>query len=186
MWNRIENTSKPDLVVVIVQSDSLQSQGLQHARLPCPSLFPRVCSNMSNQWFYPSHPLLPPSPAALNLSQHQGLFQGVSIRQTYPYHMWGYWLPGLTEWTVSPVLIVLLPSNWARLVQRWGTFECYLSTNRFNTHFRTPRFAGQHRALKPTCLSADSDCDAQQQAILEKFTGATDKPCATDGETEAT
>ena len=26
----------------------------------------------------PSHPLSPPSPPALNLSQHQGLFQGVS------------------------------------------------------------------------------------------------------------
>ena len=26
----------------------------------------------------PSHPLSPPSPLALNLSQHQGLFQGVS------------------------------------------------------------------------------------------------------------
>ena len=31
----------------------------------------------------PSHPLLPPSPLALNLSQHQGLFQGVSsLRHT--------------------------------------------------------------------------------------------------------
>ena len=26
----------------------------------------------------PSHPLSPPSPPALNLSQHQGVFQGVS------------------------------------------------------------------------------------------------------------
>ena len=30
-----------------VLSDSLQPQGLQHARLPCPSPFPRVCSNSS-------------------------------------------------------------------------------------------------------------------------------------------
>ena len=28
-----------------VMSDSLQPHGLQHARLPCPSLSPRVCSN---------------------------------------------------------------------------------------------------------------------------------------------
>ena len=28
-----------------VVSDSLQPRGLQHARLPCPSLSPRVCSN---------------------------------------------------------------------------------------------------------------------------------------------
>ena len=26
----------------------------------------------------PSHPLMPPSPSAMNLSQYQGLFQGVS------------------------------------------------------------------------------------------------------------
>ena len=32
-----------------VVSDSLQSHGLQHARLPCPSPFPRACPN--------SHPL---------------------------------------------------------------------------------------------------------------------------------
>ena len=48
-----------------VMSDSLQSHGLQHARLPYPSLSRGVCSN--------SCP--PPSPFAFNLSQHQGLFQ---------------------------------------------------------------------------------------------------------------
>ena len=56
-----------------VVSDSLQPHGLQHARLPCPSLYPGVCSNL-----YPlSHPLSSPSPPTLNLSQHQGLFQWV-------------------------------------------------------------------------------------------------------------
>ena len=30
-----------------VVSNSLQPHGMQHARLPCPSLFPRVCSNAS-------------------------------------------------------------------------------------------------------------------------------------------
>ena len=52
-------------------SNSLQTRGLQHARLPCPSPFPGLSSNSC-----PSHPLLPPSPA-LNLSRHQGLFQWV-------------------------------------------------------------------------------------------------------------
>ena len=47
-------------------SDSLQPPGLQHARLPCPSLFPRVCSSPLSQWFYPTISplcplLLPPS-----------------------------------------------------------------------------------------------------------------------------
>ena len=38
--------------------------GLQHPRLPCLSLSPRLCSNSCS-----AHPLPPPSPPALNLSQ---------------------------------------------------------------------------------------------------------------------
>ena len=36
--------------------DSLQPHGLQHARLPCPSLSPRVCSNSSplSWWGHPT------------------------------------------------------------------------------------------------------------------------------------
>ena len=37
-----------------VMSNSLQSHGLQHETLPCPSLSSRVCSNSCplNQWYY--------------------------------------------------------------------------------------------------------------------------------------
>ena len=57
-------------------SNSLQPRGLQHARLPCPSLSPGVCSNSCplSQWCHPTiSSLLPLSLPALNLSQHQGL-----------------------------------------------------------------------------------------------------------------
>ena len=39
-----------------VVSNSLRPQGLQHARLPCPSPIPRACSNScpSSQWCYPT------------------------------------------------------------------------------------------------------------------------------------
>ena len=61
-------------------SDSLQSHGLQHASLPCPSLSPEVCSN-SLHWvsdtIQSSHSLLPAFPPALNLSQQQDLFEWV-------------------------------------------------------------------------------------------------------------
>ena len=60
----------------LVMSHSLWPQGLQHTRLPCPSLSPRAGSN-SCHWVDDAiqpHPLLPPSYPALNLSQHQGLF----------------------------------------------------------------------------------------------------------------
>ena len=60
-------------------SSSLQPHELQHPRLPCPSLSPRVCSNSCplSQWCY----LNISSSAthfffAFHLSQHQGLFQG--------------------------------------------------------------------------------------------------------------
>ena len=59
-----------------VMSYSLQPHGLQHARLPCPS--PGAAQthvHRVSDAIRPSHPLSPPSPLVLNLSQHQGLFQ---------------------------------------------------------------------------------------------------------------
>ena len=53
---------------------------MQHARLSCIYLSPGVCWN-SCPWvsdaIQSSHPMSPPSPLALNLSQHLGLFQWV-------------------------------------------------------------------------------------------------------------
>ena len=62
-----------------VMSDSLQPHELQHARLPCPSLFPGVCSDSCplSHAIQPSHPLSIPSLPALRLSQHQGPFQWI-------------------------------------------------------------------------------------------------------------
>ena len=60
---------------------ALQRCELQHARLPCPSLSPWVCSNYVH-WvsdaIQPSLPLLSPSPPAFYLSQYQSLSQWVS------------------------------------------------------------------------------------------------------------
>ena len=63
-----------------VVSKSLQPHGMQHARLPCPSLSPGVCSthvHWASDAIQPSHPLSPPFPPAFTLVQYQGLFQGV-------------------------------------------------------------------------------------------------------------
>ena len=54
--------------------------GLQHTRLPCPLLSPRVCPNSCplSQWCYPiPHPLSPFSPFAFSLFQHRDLFHWV-------------------------------------------------------------------------------------------------------------
>ena len=64
-----------------VVSDSLQPHELQHARPPCPTQLPESTQTHVHwfddaiQW---SCPLSSLSPPALNLSQHQGLFQWVS------------------------------------------------------------------------------------------------------------
>ena len=64
---------------MISHVNSLQPHGLQHARLPCPSLSPEFAQTHVH-WvgdaIQPSHPLSPSSPHTLNLSQH--LFQWVS------------------------------------------------------------------------------------------------------------
>ena len=64
-----------------VVSNSLRPHGLQHARPPCPSPlleFTQTHVHWVGDAIQPSHLLLSPSPPAINLSQHQGLFQGVS------------------------------------------------------------------------------------------------------------
>ena len=64
-----------------VVSNSLRPHGLQHVKLPCPSLTPRACSTHVHQVsdaIQTSHPLSSPSPPTFNLSQHQGLFKWVS------------------------------------------------------------------------------------------------------------
>ena len=61
-------------------SGSLRLHELQHWRFPCPSLSPGVCSDSCplSQCCCLTISSLPPSSPALSLSQHHGLFQGVS------------------------------------------------------------------------------------------------------------
>ena len=61
-------------------SDSLRPHRLKHSRLPCPSPTPHsLLKLMSIKSEMPSNlsSLPSPSPPTFNLSQHQGLFQGV-------------------------------------------------------------------------------------------------------------
>ena len=63
-----------------VMSDSLRLRGLQHSRLPCSSPTPGACTDSCplSQWYWIILSSVSLSPPALNLSQHQGLFQWVS------------------------------------------------------------------------------------------------------------
>ena len=94
-------------------SDSLQLHGLQHARLPCPSLFPRVCPSPLNQWFYPtiSTSVVPfsscfqsfPESGAFRMSQFfasSGQSTGVlASASVLPISIQGWFLLGLTDLT---------------------------------------------------------------------------------------
>ena len=61
-----------------VVSDSLRPHGLQHAGLPAHHQLLEFSQTHVSETIQPSHPLSSPSPPALNLSQHQGLFKQVS------------------------------------------------------------------------------------------------------------
>ena len=87
-----------------VGSYSVWPHRLQHARLPCPSLSPGVCSNSCplSQWCYLCSSLSPLSPLALNLSQHHVLFWWVSsshqvakvleLQLQYQSFQWIFWI----------------------------------------------------------------------------------------------
>ena len=66
---------------VTQSSLTLRSHGLQHVRFPVHHQLPELAQihvHRVSDAIQPSHPLSSPSPPALNLSQHQGLFQWVS------------------------------------------------------------------------------------------------------------
>ena len=68
-------------IVHSVVSNSLGPHGLQHARLPCPSLSPRACSNSCplSCWYHTTiSSSVVPFSSCLHFSQHQGLFKWVS------------------------------------------------------------------------------------------------------------
>ena len=68
------------------------THGLQHARLSCLSLCPRVCSNSCplSWWCHPTiSSSVTSSPLAFNLSQPQGPFQGSALRIKWPKY-WSF------------------------------------------------------------------------------------------------
>ena len=80
------------VIVHSVVSDSLWPHGLQHARFPCPSLSPGVCSKSCplSQCCHPTiSSSVTPFPSTLKLSQHQGLSQWVGSWHLVPKY-WNF------------------------------------------------------------------------------------------------
>ena len=104
----------------LVVADSLWPHRLQHTRCPCPLPSPGVCSNSCplSQW---CHSTISSSvvafPPALNLSQHQGLFQWVSsLHQVAKYWSFSFSISILSMniqgWFPLRLTSLILQSKW--------------------------------------------------------------------------
>ena len=128
-----------------VISNSLWLHGLQHARPLCPSPSPRVCPSSC----LPSHPLMPSSPA-LNLSQHQELFQWVmcshqmtNILELQLQYQSFEWYSRLISLKIHWFYLFAARRNFRSLLQhhslKASVFWCPWD---FQESFPTPQFEG--------------------------------------------
>ena len=119
-----------------VVSNSLWPHGLQHARLPCPSS-PEFAQGHVH-WVSDAiqHLTLSPSSAALNLSQHQGLFQWVS-----------------SSHQVAKVLELQLQHQSFQSIQGWFPLRL---TGLISLLFRGLSSLLQHHSWKPAILQCSA------------------------------
>ena len=87
---------------------------------------PTLCDAMASLSItssQPSHPLASPSPLAFNLSQHQGLFQGVRFRIRWPKY-WSF------SFSISPSNeysgLISFRKDWFGLLAVQGTLKSLL------------------------------------------------------------
>ena len=125
------------LVQSLVVSDSLQPHGLAARQASLSFTISLEFVHWIGDATHPSHPLLTPSPLALNISQYQGLFQWVSSlhqvakilelpQSVLPMNIQGWFPLGLTG------LIALLSKGLSRIfssttVQKHQFFSAQLS-----------------------------------------------------------
>ena len=79
-WRHVPNPFSSVQFSHSVVSNSLRPHGLQYTRLPCPSPTPGAYSNSCplSWWCHPTISSFVVPFSSVNLSQHQGLYQGVS------------------------------------------------------------------------------------------------------------
>ena len=134
-----------------VVSDSLRPHGLQHAKPPCPSPSPRVCSNSysSSQWCHPTissfvvpfSSCLQSSPASRSLPTSQlfesggqsiGASASASILPMYSQGWFPLWFTGLIS-LQSKGLSRVFSSTTVRRHQFYGTQPFLLSSSHIRT-----------------------------------------------------
>ena len=130
-------------------SNSLQPHGLQHARLLCPSLFPRVCSNSHplSWWYHPTiSSIIPFScfqsfpgsgsfPMSWLFASDDQSIRASALASVLPVNIQGLFLLGLTG------LITLQSKELSRVFSSTAVWKHqFFSTHPFllsNSHIRT-------------------------------------------------
>ena len=114
---------------------TLRPQGLQHARLPCPSSTPRACSNScpSTWWCHPTiSSSVIPFTSWLQSFPVSGLFQGVSTHITWPKY-WNF------IFNISPSNeysgLISCTMNWLDLLAVQGTLKNLLQRHSLKHQF---------------------------------------------------
>ena len=110
-----------------VMFNSLWSQGLQHARLPCPTPTPELDQTQVHRVgdaIQPSHPLSSPSPPTFNLFHHQGLLK---MNQFFNIRWPKYWS---FNFSISPSNeysgLISFRMDWLDLLAAQGTLKSLL------------------------------------------------------------
>ena len=108
-------------------STSLEPQGLQHARLPCPSPTPRACSNScpSSQWCHPTI-----SSSVVLFSSHLQSFPSSGSFPRSQFFAWGGQSIGVSaSASVLPIEysgLISVRMDWLDLFAVQGTLKCLL------------------------------------------------------------
>ena len=118
----------------LVMSNSLSPYGLKHARPPCVPhhllKFAQVHVHCTGDALHLSHPPMPSSPSALNLSHHQGLFQESAVCIRWPKY-WSF------SFGISPSKeysgLISLKIDWFDLLAVQGTLKSVWKHQFFST-----------------------------------------------------
>ena len=121
-----------------VMFNSLHPHGPQHTRPPCPSPTPGVYVHWVGDAIQSSHPLSSPSPPALNLSRHHGLFQWVSsLHQVAKYWSFSFSIspsnehPGLVSFRIDWLDLLAVQVTLKSLLQHHSSKASILQCSAF-------------------------------------------------------
>ena len=116
------------MVYLLLSRSVMSDYAIQWTAAPQASLFSAItgdCSNMSIKLMMVSHPLLPHSPLALNLSQHQGFSNESVLHIRWPKY-WSF------RFSISPSNeysgLISFRMDWLDLLQSKGLSRVFSNT----------------------------------------------------------